>query len=361
QVTGGEFTVTISHTTVSTTTPLTQFTVEGTTESTSDTSKPKESNDPLVKLLTTRCTYDVTIPAKESQLPWVVVSPLGQVLSSNLAEIQFDEDDTLIVYLVADPDLIGQLVVRRKSTFREPGQIRILGSEVTRDQVNLQAGRVATCPPHRFELRDFAPGRGEVEIAALVEVGKPTAVGSFEFAVNPLYTGMLSFGPTWSKNVDPDFDLAMDANQQVIVQNNQGGRDLKYAVYYTPFIWGKRDPEKSHEWYGLHGSTNFKKKWYPWLQHVNPSLGFTLENLSDNALVGVSVDFGPAFVVTVGDHFRKVEVLQDLKGVRLGKPFAGKREDLPIGRSWEDESFIAVSIDLRAAVKALKSVVKSKD
>jgi hypothetical protein len=49
------------------------------------------------------------------------------------------------------------------------------------------------CEIRTFELGDFAPGRGEVELAAFTDDGFVTT-GSFDFMVNDLYTGAFAIG-----------------------------------------------------------------------------------------------------------------------------------------------------------------------
>jgi hypothetical protein len=335
-------------------------TIEVTGQTAAEPARTADGNKetlPLLELLTTPCELPgpITYPLGPDTA-WVVATPVGRILSSNLGDAEFDENDRLIVFIIAAAELQDRLSIRRKSPFRDASELRLLGSEITRDQLELHAAE-GGCTAVRAELADFAPGRGEVEISVLAAVEKPIVVGSFEFAVNPLYTGMLSFGPTWTKNVDPDYAIAKVGEKNVIVQENVGDRDLKYAVFYTPFIWGRRDLQKSRDWYRAHGRSTFERSWLPWLRHINPSLGFVVDELEDHALVGVTLDLGPGIAFTVGRHFRRREVLQS--GLAVGAEFVGEAADLPTGTEWDDEDFVAVSFDLRAAVKALAAVVRS--
>jgi hypothetical protein len=190
-------------------------------------------------------------------------------------------------------------------------------------------------------LADFAPGRGEVVIERVQEDAtslKVKTLGQFDFAVNPVYIGAVSFGPVRSTLIDPAFAVVSKGATSVISQTNVGSSRVLYVVMYTPFVWGKRDTDKPA-----------KKLWH----RVNPVIGLTLKDITDNALTGVAVDFPFGVFLSGGWHFAKVSEIDSRSGAVLGEPFAGP--SAPTRTRWKTGSFVGATVDLRVALKLIKA------
>jgi hypothetical protein len=274
----------------------------------------------------------------------LVVRLNGNVLSELPRSI--DEDDTVVVHVLVPPGLQPYVKVRRTSALRTVVGSRIVGGEETLPGLQRQAAELESCAVVSAEVRDFAPGRGEITVS--VETGTASVVtGTVEFTVNPLYTGMFSLGPSWSALLDPGFQLVnrrteAGATEAILSRTEQGEGRLLYALFYTPFVWKKRDIEKTDR---------------PFYHSINPTLGVVLNDPLDNALFGLSADFFNGFVVTGGVHVGHVTHIDPRSGLSLGSRFEGEAGSIPTTRSWEARGFIAVSVDLRAAVQLLQSAV----
>ncbi len=297
----------------------------------------------LTKLLSTPCaqrSFAITPYDAPADRAEVVITARGNIISGQPSG--FDEDDTLKVTVYGDDRLLPLLKVQRKSAFRVVGGINILGADVQVPATLIQqaegAEPVPSCTTATFELSNFAPGRGEVEISIMSGMDA-LVVGGFEFSVHPLYTGMFTLGGLWTQLVDPGFEVATRDGASVIVRTESGDRRFAYSFLYTPFLWGKRDIEKGPD---------------HWYHRINPSLGFVLDDPLDNLLVGGSVDIASSIVVTVGAIFSHVEKLD---GVAVGDVFTGTTADLPITNVWRHEAFVGASLDLRAAVALIGKVV----
>ena len=266
----------------------------------------------------------------------VVVSPLGNVLDRPVESI--DEDDLVRVIIWGDPDLLPRLRVRRTSPFRTPGGIRIVGQDADIAKFRqLSAGPEKPCEELTVKLADFEPGKGVVEIS-LIGADEELTLGSFELGVAPLYTGAFSFGAVWTKLANPTFGLVFNGTDSIITQTDDAGSfRIKYAVFYTPFILGPRDIRKR----GL---------------SVNPTLGIVLDDVSDNVLVGASVDILSSAYLTAGVHAGRVRRIDDESGLDVGEAFDGNASQIPVQRRWRTQFFLGTSIDLRAAVQLFRVV-----
>ena len=304
-------------------------------------SSTSSSNEPsLAELLALACpgSYAAGYDEKKNEGE-IVVTPLGIVLASGL-DTRFDENDTLIVRVVADNRLLPLLKAERTSAFRNVTSVQILGGGETVPTLKRQAELVANCSERRFILENFAPGQGTVQISVLQKT-QLTPTGSFDFNVNPLYTGMLTLGAAQTNMVDPGFKLASVGGQTVIAAGEEGDQDLVYTLFYTPFVWGKRDIQKEVRWY----------------KHLNPTIGIAPEDVTKNAFVGITADLPAGIAVTFGRHFRQVEVLT--QGLTVGSPFSGTADQIPTAEEWENDNFWAVSIDLRAMVQVFSAAFGS--
>ena len=178
------------------------------------------------------------------------------------------------------------------------------------------------------------------------ESNTPAELGSFDFPVNPLYSGMFSFGFIKSDLVDPDYKIVNDGTNDLVSLGDESDHDYLHALMYTPFIWGKRDLEKPVPW--------FSKDVY---KHINPTIGISLQDTDEHVFAGISVDFPMGVLFTYGRHYGKVSTLTSTSGLSVGDTFTGT---LPTSTSWESEEFFALSFDLNV-VKKLFSLQESSN
>jgi hypothetical protein len=162
----------------------------------------------------------------------------------------------------------------------------------------------ATGTPCDFtvELTDFAPGRGEVEIALVFVEGtsiKEVTIGTFDFSIQPLYTGAFSLGAIRSELEDRRYALASTPAGTVPTESELGDSRVLYTLFYTPFVWGKRDLEKP------------AKHFY---HRVNPSIGITLTDPTDNAIAGLTVDLPLGVFLHGGVHAGRITELDPSSG-----------------------------------------------
>ncbi len=304
---------------------------------TGGTTTPPSSDPTLAQLLALTCpgNYEAGYDEKKNEGE-IVVTPLGVVLVSGL-DTKFDENDTLKVRVVADKRLPA-MKAERTSAFRNVTSVQILGAGETVPTLTRQGGLVPDCEVREFTLENFAPGQGKVQISVLQQT-QLTPTGSFDFNVNPLYTGMLTLGAARTDLVNPGFKLATVGSQTVIAAGEEGDQDLVYTLFYTPFVWGKRDMQKS----------------VPWFKRLNPTIGVAPEDITENAFAGITVDLPAGIALTYGRHFRQVQVLT--QGLTVGSPFSGTADTIPTAKEWDDKSFWAISIDLRAMAQVLRAAL----
>jgi hypothetical protein len=271
-----------------------------------------------------------------------IVTPVGSVLQR---PANIDEGQTVAVVVYASQTIIGDLVVKRTSTLRTPDVFRAVGAETDISKLQLHArveGEPEQCTFRTWVLGDdFAPGAGTFEIRSFAA---QKSISTFEFGVDALYSGIYSMGAMRTDAIDPDFYLSSDGTTQTIRQRNLGDNDVLYTVMYTPYVWGKRSLQaKPRLW-----------------ERFNPTIGLVLDNVSENFVAGVSFDFPVGgLVLTYGKHWRRVSRLDPSANVAVGDPFTGTIEQLPVGNEWNDETFISLTIDLRAAVTLFQKALRS--
>jgi len=267
----------------------------------------------------------------------ILVTPTGNVLARGVNT--FDENDSLKVIVYGDARLLPLLQVARTSAFNVP-TVRIVGADTTLPSQLIARQGAAVCTTAEYTLSNFSPGQATVQISALQGTSF-TPLGSFDFNVDPLYTGILSLGAAWTHLVDPGFKIATNsAGSTVIALGDEGTRDLLYTLFYTPYVWGKRDLEKKIP----------RSQWY---KYINPTVGIVPQDIENNALVGITIDLPAGFLFTFGRHYRQITVLPASTGLAVGSTFSGTADQLPTAESWEDGNFFAVTVDLRAIVQLL--------
>ena len=286
-----------------------------------------------------------------------LVTPRGVVLQR--PDRPIDEDDVVIVRVPMIEGLLPRLVVRRLSAIRQPNTMRVLGEESRIGGLFEQAAGAPVVPPRcsfrDFELADFAPGKGEVEISIFTDQGDERT-GLFDFNVSPLYAGAFSLGVARSDLVDPQFGLRSvdaadpmdDADQFITVTSdpetrNRGeatpGSQLQYVVFYTPFL----------------GTGDVLKRGIG----VSPTFGVALDTPRENVFLGAAVDWQAKFYVMFGWHFGRINSLAKESGLIVGSRFDGDVDDIPVVREWGSEFFFGAAIDVRVAVKFLRDLFQT--
>lgn len=268
-----------------------------------------------------------------------IVTPNGRILLGPGDVI--DENDTVVVHVLAAKRLWDEFgfKVRRASPTRTLGTLSILGEgTVVRAGLEWHAREMILCEERPFPLSAFAPGTGKVEIT-LTREDKDVIVGDLEFLVHRLYDGMFSFGAVSGRRLTQSFGLAPQGEQNVIVAKSEGYREISYALFFTPFLWKRRDVEKTAAWW----------------EHVNPTVGIAMENVFDHAYIGVSFDY-KTLVFTGGMHLQRIDVLSSDSGLMPGNSFSGAADEIPVATKWERRGFVGISVDLRAAVSFLKTL-----
>lgn len=315
--------------------PIKVMVAAGTASPSSTETKDTSQAVPISELLRLPCAVSVSDVAGDD-IAQFVVSPLGAVLSAPAEPVE--TDDKVIVTVAADTRLLPLLNVKRKSAVRAVGTVNVIGAGVTVSlpAASAQATHTPTCGHTQFELTDFASGTGEIGVFAYSDQGQ-TELGSFNFAVEPLYDGIFSFGPAKSSVTDQTYSLVPKDDKKVIAPDLTDD-ELTYAVLYTPFVWAKRNPERAtpHVW-----------------EHINPTLGIAVQQTASNAFAGVSLDW-KGFLFTAGTHYRRVKRLGG--HLKEGDVFTGAAADIPTVKRWEHSSFYAVTIDLRVAAQLLRTI-----
>jgi hypothetical protein len=306
-----------------------------------------DTDTKLQTLLTTDCSEQIDAQKanysqkgyydEEHNRATFIVTPTGNVVARPPEII--DEDDLIEVIVVADKDIVGKLTARRSSDMRIIGALNILGADAT-----VPAGFLKSkeCKARSFVLADFKPGKGEVTIAAQTTQGGSTvttATGTFEFNVDTLYSGAFSLGPMYSTLKDPTFGLVSNGTGNVVTETDRAANRIIVAIIYTPFIWGRRDPEKEH----LHSMWDYRR--------LNPMFGIVANDVTNNAIIGLSYNLSSMIYLNAGAHFGKVKRIDPNSGLTAGGPFTGSGTSIPTQTQWKNGFFAGFSMDLNAAAK----------
>ncbi|HLX07090.1 MAG TPA: hypothetical protein VKY89_04430 [Thermoanaerobaculia bacterium] len=292
---------------------------------------------------------------------FIFVTPTGKILDrhGNLASNggapppTIAENETLRVVVRVDRQLIKFLDIRRKSAPRNRDAIRILGA--SQPASSLQVATTAAPPPaslsfarceyKEFDLQDFAPGDGQVEIVFPVN-NQLSTLGTFSFRVNSLYWGALSFGPVYTSVFDKPFSVAPTATQGTgKIVNGEGGDRVLYTIFLTPYL-----------------TQRVLATSQPWYAHLNPTLGLALNDVTDHALLGLSWDFGLA-VLSGGVHFAKVTEVDPNSGLKLGSTITTggtmlpSATAIPTEKQWKAGWFVGLGLDMRVAGQLLQAAI----
>jgi hypothetical protein len=300
-------------------------------------------SEPLATLRTYDCSPELSIAAsnlgdhtysRQENVATLLMDVNGNIWNRPPVD-SVDENDRVEVRVVAHPDLLRVLRIRRTSPFRVPGALNIVGADATVPSLGDRKATGRTpCEIRTVKLADFQPGRGEVTVSAITDKGDvPT--GTAEFGVNTLYSGAFALGAihTWLR--DPEFGLVSNGTDSVITRTADRTPRVLYTLTYTPFIWGKRDLEKGEP------PLNIRR--------LNPTFGLVLSDIQNNFVVGATYDLFSTVYLSGGLHLGHVRRLNPDAGYAEGEAFPGASKDLPVSRDWRSSGFIGISLDLRAA------------
>lgn len=266
-----------------------------------------------------------------------LITPGGSIQDRTTDPI--DEDDPVFIHVISsEENVLKSIEVTRTSATRTTGNISIIGGNVTGLTLNRQAA--GPCLHRTYELGDFAWGEAVVDISARQQAQR-ASLGTLRFTVNRLWDGILSAGPVWSPLTDRAYGLApRTGHGNVIIETQNGGDDIFYAAQYTYFIRGRRDVEKPKP---------------PLSQRINPTLGLSLNDPADHALIGVSVDSGQ-FVFSAGLHAANVARLADGAGAAVGQTFTGTAAEIPVEKKWRTGFYFAITVDARVVNTLINSI-----
>jgi hypothetical protein len=277
------------------------------------------------------------------------VSPNANVLS--VPEETVDEDDIIEIVVWGDKRLVPGLQIKRKSQVRVGGDRNIRGASIgvpsqLVDEFLLSRIPDDKCAEIVAELSDFAGGSGLVGLSVNTDDGEKE-LGDFDFPVNPLYIGSFSLGVVVSWLSDPEFGLVYagldpETGADSVVTETDGGTRVLYSLFFSPFVSGKRDLEKPAE---------------RWFHRVNPSIGVVLNDIPENFLFGVSMDFWNQVFFSFGGHAGRVNRLNPEANLEVGDRFNGAGEDIPTVRKWNVDYYVGVTLDLAAAVKLFAGIL----
>lgn len=282
-----------------------------------------------------RLTLVGTAYDRRADLAQFVVTPQGTVLAR--PEETVDEDDNVIVYVLGPESQLQNLQISRSSPIRAVANINILGQEPAREVIDEQSEEA--CSVVRAVLGDFGSPRGEVKIARVADGGAKTDLATFDFAVNPLFTGAFSFGPVVTFRRDRVFGTL--PNREITV-TEQSEQQTDYVVAYTHFLTGRRDTEKSS------------------VLHLDPILGLKPDELLEHVFAGVSLDFmHGTFFVSVGVHGSDITEIDPASDLVVGDQLPAEYTSVPTRERWEWAPFAGLTIDVRAAAQFIRKAGES--
>jgi len=292
--------------------------------------------------------YGSSFYSRKSNQAIFVVDLLGRVLAR--PDVAVDEDDTVIVRVVGPKNRLPSIVVRRTSQTRVPVESRVAFEKTAGGPGKTAAG---PCDTKDYSLGDFQPGEGKFEILEKKETAEKlqeTIRAEITFTVTPLYTGYFSFAGVASRAADPTFAIAHRADRQVVSASDTADWNYRYAVFFTPYLWKRRDIEKGPD---------------TTLERINPTVGVALKNFSDNVFVGVSADLGTGqglgLALIGGVHFAHIHQIDPNAGLTLGGDFKGDATaGIPTIQRWTGKLFVAVGFDMRAMLKLITTATGLK-
>jgi hypothetical protein len=271
-----------------------------------------------------------------------VVSPIGNVYWRTPRHIL--RGDSVRIVIWGEKSLLPALKVDRTSQANTIVLNNIVGQAVDLSSVRgvlQRTGKAITiaCDTVTRRIGDVAPGQATATIS-LLPAG--TKIGSFDFTVYDTYTGAFSIGVIRTRVRNPSFGKSFNGTDTVVTETADRNDRILWVVNYTPFIWGRRDV------------TTDPPEWY---QHLNPTVGLVLNDVPNNALLGVTIDFNTRIYATIGVHAGRVTSLDPNAHVSVGSKFANRSSTVPTVTDWKYGLFYGATVDLEAGVLLIKSLV----
>ncbi|MFD3001457.1 hypothetical protein ACFS7Z_13880 [Pontibacter toksunensis] len=278
-----------------------------------------------------KTTVGQTLYSKENNSAAFVVDQFGTIYAS--PEDQIDDNDKVYVYTIKPQSM--RLKISLTSPLRNPLDRFVLGQE----EFDEESDDVIVYNYERSaEIKDFKYGEVIVSIRQIVDENSLKDIGSFQFVANRLYYGAYHFGPIFTFLEDQEFGLVeTESGNKIYVKDEQSPR-IHYIIGFSPFIFGKKDIEKD-------------------VISLDPFIGATLNDLGDNALLGVSLGRPGFFYLLGGVHVGKVTRLEDTSGLKEGSPFDKQENEIPTEDRWKSDFFIGASFDLQAALRIFRSII----
>lgn len=295
----------------------------------------KNAESQLADWLATLCDESVETAAT------FLTTPFGRVIKQT--KVRITDRDRITVSVLANPNLEPVLSVREGSELATPSVTNIYGSDAapfknTSKTPGTPIARVACHHTKPTPLGPFASPKGTVNIVAHTGT-EEKQVGTFQFQVNPTYTGSFSLGGGLSSAFSPTFEKSFNGADTVVVAHGDRHRFL-YVATYTPYVYGPRDLG------ALQGLT----------PRIFPFVGIVLNDVTKNALAGFSIELQPGFAFIIAQHVAHVTMLDTSTGAAVGKPFANRAATVPTDQHWTSKPFYGVLIDAHAATGLLKSL-----
>ncbi len=290
-----------------------------------------------------RCVNRVDVPAgRDAYVVWLDGTPISAPARPPV------EGRPVDVYVVGDRAVLDRVKLVRKSALRTVTVSNVLGAGAAvtgmASGLNLQGLRVVTCGVFHAAFNDLASGRAQIEIGVLGDDGTTEIRNTFDFDVNALYTGAYTFGAIRTEVGSPAFGKVYDGADTVVSMTAGDGQRIQYVMTYTPFVWGPRDV------------TRPPARWY---EGLNPFVGVVLNDVPNNAIVGVSYSVGSMLYLMGGVHAARVLSLDQRAGAAVGQPFGNRGATVPTVKSWKSGWFWGVTVDLQGAVGLLRAALSA--
>lgn len=300
-------------------------------------SVPRAGQSPKLYSLLFSCSAP-TIPPDSGGGPRIVVTPLGQVLD---LRGPINEGDSVRVVVMGHETLLRRLVVARTSGTRVRGIVNVVGQPLVRLAPD-------TCRSARWTLRDFAAGKGEIEISVLWPTAKPDdnigytgqSLAKLGFPVNTLYGGALFFGPIVTGLENPDFVARANVTDTTIAYSGRPGARLEYALFFTNFWGGTRDVEADRRF------------------RLDPLIGLVLNDVPNNLLLGLTAHAGYSFYVVGGAQFGLVRRLDASSNLQVGGRIHTLTASVPVNKRFGVGWFAGFGLDMRAVGRLFGLVSK---
>lgn len=301
------------------------------------TTDPEPSTSQLIRY---KCSV-TELPAVDG--PYFVVWPDGTPVLMPASPPR--DDQRITIFVQGDSVLVTErLSVRRASATRTLMLRNVFGGGAALPDVagiTRQGKETRPCAYRMFTLGDFAPGTGRFEIIAHDD--KEPITSSVEFVVAATYTGALGFAMIRTEVVNPTFGKTFNGTDTVATLVDDDRPRILYALTYTPFVTGSRTM--------LPGEGGLR---------LSPMIGIVLNDVPNNALAGVGIDWSGYLHVDVGVHAGRVRRLDPRAGAALGDPFENRSAEVPTVRGWQFRPFVGVGIDIQSATALLQTALGTK-